>query len=67
MNAKRTPKEWQKDPSNIKTENVQYWQNGIMVTARMSRKEAQELVSDGYAFVITDQAIGALKNGEYAS
>ena len=62
--TRNTPKEWQKNPENIETEKVQYWQNGIMVTARMTNLEANCLVKDGYAYVISAQAIGAIKDGQ---
>ena len=64
MTGRTTPKEWQKNPNNIETEKVQYWQNGIMVTARMTYFEAYYLVKDGYAYVINPQAIGAIKDGQ---
>lgn len=64
---RNTPQEWQKDPSNVKTSKVQFWTNGIMLTAQMTNAEARTLVANGTAFVISDQAIGALKNGRYAS
>lgn len=68
MNSKsNTPKAWQKDVNNIKTAKVQFWQNGIMVTAQMDRMKARELVATHQAFVISTQAIGALKNGQYNS
>jgi uncharacterized metal-binding protein len=67
MNSSRTPKEWQKNPEAIKTDKVQYWRNGIMLTAQMTKQTAQELVKNGSAFVICEQAIGALDNGKYAS
>ena len=48
---------WQRDPRAIKTERVQLWRNGIML-AVITRKEAQETVREGRAFVICSQAIG---------
>lgn len=65
--TRKTPQTWQKNPEMIQTSKVQYWQNGIMMTAKMSKTEAQEMVRDGFAFVISNHAIGALKNGQYAS
>lgn len=59
---KFNPQDWQKDPQNIDTENVQYWtKSGIMLTAQMKRKEAQGLVTKGRAFVISSQAIGEME------
>ena len=59
------PQEWQKDSSKIETSTVQYWVNGTMITAQLSNAEAKKMVNSGNAFVITRQAIGNLKNGEY--
>jgi len=47
------------DPNRIETETVQYWRNGVMVTAMMTRETAQELVRTGQAYVISGQAIRA--------
>ena len=47
------------DPNRIETETVQYWRNGIMVTAMMTKETAKELVRTGKAYVITSQAIQA--------
>lgn len=50
---------WQLNPDSIKTKQVQLWtQSGVMLTAELTRTEAQEMVRKGIAFVITDQAIG---------
>ena len=64
--AKRqfTPADWQRNPDSIDTDKVQFWREGIMITAMMSKTTAQELVKDGKAFVMTGQAIGALKLAE---
>ena len=65
-NAKKyeyRPQGWQLDPSHIDSKKVQFWKNGIMVTAQMEKIAAQELVSNGNAFVITGQAIGAMVDG----
>ena len=53
----------QLDPKRIETDTVQYWRNGVMMTAQMSNATAQEMVRDGRAFVISSQAIGAIING----
>jgi hypothetical protein len=66
-NTSNTPQEWQKNPEEITTSRVQYWANGIMITAQLSNKEAKEMVGNGMAFVICSQAIGNLKNGKYNS
>ena len=52
--------EWQRDGENIKTAEVQYWRNGIMITAQMPRENAQTAVKTGVAYVISAQAIGYL-------
>lgn len=66
-NDKRNmPYAWQMNPENVTTDHVQYWRNGSMLTALMTNATARELVKTGKAFVITDQAIGALHNGQYA-
>jgi len=57
------PKEWQRDPKNINGTRVQYWANGIMVTAQMSIDTAREMIINGSAFVMTEQAIGQMVNG----
>lgn len=62
------PQDWQMDVRNILTERVQYWRNGVMVSGEMSKGEAQRLVATGAAFVISEQAIGALAaDGRYNS
>lgn len=64
-NKKFVPATWQKDPNNIKTDKVQFWTSGgTMLTAQMKRADAQKLVKSGKAFVITDQAIGALSESK---
>lgn len=50
----------------ITTKKVQYWKNGIMITAQMSQKMAQALVAQGKAYIINDQAIGAIIDGKKA-
>jgi hypothetical protein len=68
INRNNKPKEWQRNPDHLKTSRVQYWRNGIMVTAQMTLETAQQVVQDGQAFVICEQAIGALTaDGEYNS
>ena len=54
------PTKWQQDSSNIKTEKVQFWQKGVMITAQMTRGRAQKMVEVGLAYVISAQAIGDL-------
>ena len=56
-----------KSEDRIKTETVQYWRNGIMVTAQMTKATAKELVKNGEAFVISSQAIGAIIDGKKSS
>ena len=59
-NANRTPSKWQNDPEMIVTDKVQYWSGGCMMTAQMSRDDARQAVTNGYAFVMTCQAIGRM-------
>lgn len=61
IKEKWSPTEWQTNPENIKTERVQYWNDCCMLTAQMIKEEAQELVKNKKAFIITEQAIGVLK------
>jgi len=56
------PSGWQLDPKTLKTEKVQYWRKGVMMTL-FTKSHAQHLVETGRAFVISDQAIGLLENG----
>ena len=52
---------WQVDPANVKTEKVQVWSPyGTMLTAQMSLENARNMVVEGRAFVISDQAVGQL-------
>lgn len=63
-----TPQDWQMDVRNILTERVQFWRNGVMMTGEMSKGEAQRLVASRAAFIISEQAVGALDaNGRYNS
>ena len=55
------------DSRSLKTSCIQFWSEGNMVTAQMSLSKAREMVESGSAFVITDQAIGAVINGKYCS
>ncbi len=50
-----------RDPMRLKAERVQYWRDGIMLTAQMPLEEARRLVAEGRAYVITDQAIGDIR------
>lgn len=54
------PTEWQRDPKNVETEKVQFWQNGVMITAQMTRGRARKMIKVGIAYVISAQAIGDL-------
>lgn len=56
-------RDWWRDPENVKTEMVQFWRMGVMVTAMMSLEKAREAVRNGNAFVISNQAIGHMVNG----
>jgi len=42
---------------------IQYWSNGIMLTARMDPETAQKWVDYGEAYIISPQAIGKMRNG----
>ena len=51
---------FQTDPNTLNTRSgkVQYWDaGGSMATAQMPISEARGLVAQGYAWVISDQAI----------
>ena len=50
--------DFQKNPESISTDTVQLWRNGIMITAQLTKKDAQEMIKKEKAFCITDQAIG---------
>ena len=54
------------DPKGIETETVQYWRNGIMMTGMMRKETAIDLVNKGAAFVMCDQAIGAMDENGYS-
>ncbi|MEW6726885.1 MAG: hypothetical protein AB1327_08000 [Bacillota bacterium] len=56
------PAAWQRNPETLKASKVQYWSNGSMLTAQMTLQEAQRLVKEGKAYVITKQAIGDILN-----
>lgn len=63
----RKPVDWQKDPNNIYSDRVQFWRNGVMITV-MDKAQAASLVTSGNAFVMCEQAIGALdEKGEFDS
>ena len=51
---------WQLNPKNIKTDKVQFWQNGVMITAQMDKENAQAMVRNGRAFIITEQVINSM-------
>jgi len=55
-------RESQLNPENIHTDsvNVQYWRNGVMITAMMSIENARESIKAIRAFVITSQAVGSI-------
>lgn len=57
------PYGWQLDANSIETNRVQLWSNGMMMTCRLTKKDAQEMVNKRQAFVICDQAIGSMING----
>ena len=50
---------WQIDPARITTDRVQLWNDsGTMITAQLSKKDAQQMILDRKCFVMTEQAIG---------
>ena len=57
------PTEQQMNPSRVETATVQFWRNGVMATAQMTRETARQMVREGQAFVISGQAVGAMENG----
>ncbi|HLB31074.1 MAG TPA: hypothetical protein VJN91_06055 [Gammaproteobacteria bacterium] len=60
------PKDWQKDPMQVTTPQVQYWtRSGVMLTAQMPLEVAREKVRNGHAFIITHQAIGEFSDTPY--
>lgn len=48
----------------LDTNKVQFWKNGVMMTAQLPLEEAKKMVREGKAFVITAQAIGAMVDGK---
>lgn len=56
------PKENQKNPDNLTTNNVQVWHHGVMAGI-IKLEDAKEMVKNHNAFVITQQAIGTMKDG----
>lgn len=60
------PRPDQMDPERVRTERVQVWRNDVMVTALMTREEAQQGVASRRFFVISSQAIGALHEDGYS-
>lgn len=51
-------REWQLNPNSVNSQNIQLWSPDIMLTAKLRKEEAQQMVRDGRCFVITSQAIG---------
>jgi len=60
---KHRPTGWQLDPQIVKTKTVQYWRNGVMITAQMTQKTARRLIAEGKAFAISNQAVGQMVDG----
>ena len=63
----RQPQPWQTNPDNITATRLQYWHSGTMLTTGMSKERARTLVAEGKAFIINDQAIGAMVSGQMSS
>ena len=64
-NHKYSPNGWQLNWTNLNAPKIQYWMDGVMIT-RFSPEEARNMVIDRKAFVISEQAIGALDNNGYS-
>ena len=58
------PHGWQLDPTALCTQSseVQYWRNGLMAGV-IAKSKAMEYIADGVAFVMSEQAVGAMSNG----
>ena len=54
---------WQFEAESIDTDKVQWWRNGVMLTAQLAKADACEMVERGTAYVISGQAIGVIYNG----
>ena len=67
MIKSHTPQAWQTDPNQVQSERVQFWSDGVMVTAQMPLEAARARIDGGRAFVINGQAIGAMVEGEMRS
>lgn len=55
---------WQTDPSSLTTKRVQVWLESGTMMGSTPLEEAQRLVKEGKAFVITDQAIQIERKGK---
>ena len=53
---------WQLDPTNIKSEKVQFWSSAVMLS-NLDKETAKKKVANGEAFVICGTAIGRMKYG----
>jgi len=58
MNKK--PTKWQRDAENVETSRVQFWRDGVMITAQMTQARAQAMIRNKTAYVISAQAVGVL-------
>lgn len=54
-------KPWQLTGKSLKTSKIQLWRNGVMATV-IDRPTACRIVSEGRAFVISEQAINAMSD-----
>ena len=62
--ATNQPTADQMNANYLDTNTVQFWVNGIMMTAQMSLSDARKMINNGRAFIISSQAIGAVdQNG----
>ena len=62
MRKQYRPSGWQLDAANLHTQNVQVWRNGLMAGV-ISKQQAVEMIAEGNAFVICEQAVGIMIDG----
>jgi hypothetical protein len=54
---------WQLEPERLTAQRVQLWRDGIMLTL-ISLQDAQDMVCQGRAYIISPRAIEILKQEE---
>jgi hypothetical protein len=57
------PASWQLEPERLTAQRVQLWREGIMLTL-ISLQDAQDMVRQGRAYIISSTAIGILEQEE---